>query len=180
MSPSSPRPAAGRRAFTLVELLVVIAIIGVLVALLLPAVQAAREAARRMQCQNNERQIGIALHNYHDTFLIFPINYRPRGTTFQTDYSTWSWMQGILPFVEQGNLNSNLTPAAAMAATGNTLASETAIKTYLCPSDGLTRAGKINNRSDGNATNFTQRFIGATNYKASSGAAWNQTFVNNF
>jgi prepilin-type N-terminal cleavage/methylation domain-containing protein/prepilin-type processing-associated H-X9-DG protein len=179
MSPSSPRAASRLRAFTLVELLVVIAIIGVLVALLLPAVQAAREAARRMQCSNNERQIGVALHNYHDTYQVFPINYRPNGETFQANYSTWSWMQGILPYVEQGNLYNNLVPAAPMALPGNTLAAETAIKTYLCPSDGLTRSGKIDKRSDGNvaAGTFQTRFMGATNYKACSGAAWNQTFV---
>jgi len=182
MSPTSPRPAR-LRAFTLVELLVVIAIIGVLVALLLPAVQAAREAARRMQCQNNLKQIGIGLHNYHDTFLIFPINYRPMGETFQANYATWSWMQGILPFVEQQNLYNTLTPGAPMALPGNFAASQTAIKTYLCPSDGLTQNGKINRRSDGNAAiggiAFRDRFMGANNYKACSGAAWNQTFVVN-
>src|SRR5687767_9977882 len=102
-----------RRGFTLVELLVVIAIIGVLVALLLPAVQAAREAARRMQCGNNMKQIGLGLQNYHDTFLSLPYGARaryvagspnplPQGQT--SILPGPSWYVGILPFCEQKNL----------------------------------------------------------------------------
>ena len=90
-----------RRAFTLVELLVVIAIIGILIALLLPAVQAAREAARRAQCTNNLKQIGIGLHNYHDSFKVFPptiirANY---GETEPSQGTVWSGF--ILPYIEQ-------------------------------------------------------------------------------
>lgn len=87
-----------RRGFTLVELLVVIAIIGVLVALLLPAVQQAREAARRMQCTNNQKQLGLAMHNYHDTYGKFPM----AGLRMR---QTYSWTMNILPFIEQGALH---------------------------------------------------------------------------
>lgn len=96
------RPKAAA-AFTLVELLVVIAIIGILVALLLPAVQAAREAARRMQCTNNQKQLGIALHNYHDTYKTFVP--RKQGTTGCSDTNCnrgrASGFIGLLPFIEQ-------------------------------------------------------------------------------
>lgn len=97
------------KAFTLVELLVVIAIIGVLVALLLPAVQAAREAARRMQCSNNLKQLGIALHNYHDTILTFPpggfdCNNSTVAQNRDTNGNGLSWNVMILPFMELGSL----------------------------------------------------------------------------
>src|SRR6478736_3371474 len=91
-----------RSAFTLVELLVVIAIIGVLVALLLPAVQSAREAARRMSCQNNIKQIGIALHNHHDVKLTFPPGALNTGHNGTPVYTTWT--VEILPFMEQQSL----------------------------------------------------------------------------
>jgi prepilin-type N-terminal cleavage/methylation domain-containing protein/prepilin-type processing-associated H-X9-DG protein len=165
--PSPHRNLVRRRAaFTLVELLVVIAIIGVLVALLLPAVQAAREASRRSQCSNNLRQLAIAMHNYHDVQLAFPINYRPVAG------GTYSWMQAILPFIEQANLYQQITIGGTVSLANNTQVANTPIKTFRCPSDGLTRNGMMNNASDGGGTKAV------TNYKASCGAAWTWVIVN--
>jgi len=92
-----------RRAFTLIELLVVIAIIAVLIALLLPAVQQAREAARRTQCKNQLKQIGLALHNYHDVYTTFPLGTFPaQGNTATYQFGNWKWR--ILPYLDQANL----------------------------------------------------------------------------
>ncbi len=90
-----------RVGFTLVELLVVIAIIGVLVALLLPAVQAAREAARRTQCTNNLKQLGLALHNYHDTHRVFPLGVLQSNLGSEFAYPRLTWAIHLYPYLEQ-------------------------------------------------------------------------------
>lgn len=130
------------RGFTLVELLVVIAIIGILVALLLPAIQAAREAARRSQCGNNMKQLGIALHNYHDTHGVFP-----PGVIANTLNSSMgapnafpgamSWMPLLLPFMEQAPLYEELLPwmstRNSMHFPSNIMNS--VVPSLMCPSD---------------------------------------------
>jgi prepilin-type N-terminal cleavage/methylation domain-containing protein len=126
--------------FTLVELLVVIAIIGILIALLLPAVQQAREAAKRSQCKNNLKQIGLALHNYHDTFKCFPpgkLNSPTPGQTWPTfagpHYTNWAI--AILPYVEQGALYEMYDQNETNTSAANQAVNQTHVDVYNCPSD---------------------------------------------
>lgn len=125
----------GRPAFTLIELLVVIAIIGVMVALLLPAVQAAREAARRMSCQNNLKQITLAVHNYAGTFRRYPPSYMiaPGATT--RGGGAWSIHARLLPFLEQSNINQQIDYSLPYTHPINAGIAILRVDTYLCPSE---------------------------------------------
>ncbi len=134
---------AVREGFTLIELLVVIAIIAVLIALLLPAVQAAREAARRAACVNNLKQMGIALHNYHDEVLAFPPGYiaASRFIDGETDTAPgWSWASMILPALDQAPLYAALNVLLPVQALANTTGTSVLLSTYLCPSDSAATA----------------------------------------
>lgn len=123
----------GRRGFTLVELLVVIAIIGVLVALLLPAVQAAREAARRMSCGNNMKQIGLAVHNFENTYT-----HLPRAKFVQPLQPSGSAPTGfsiqIMPFMEQGNIYDRYNLNESYAGPNNQIVIKSKVPSFLCPS----------------------------------------------
>jgi prepilin-type N-terminal cleavage/methylation domain-containing protein/prepilin-type processing-associated H-X9-DG protein len=129
---------ARRTAFTLVELLVVIAIIGTLIALLLPAIQSAREAARRLQCNNNLKQIGLALHAYHNSYNQFPSGYRSTvGSNGLADDKGpgWGWAAYILPFMEETSLFGEIHFDKDIRDSTNAIARMTSVRTYLCASD---------------------------------------------
>lgn len=151
-----------RRAFTLVELLVVIAIIGVLVALLLPAVQAAREAARRMQCSNNLKQINLAIHNYHDTHLALP----PSRSSFTNSEgkSTLNGLQTlILPFMEQGNVENIYDYSKGWDHASNQPAVNVRMPFYLCPSSPNTDQ-KVKLSDVSSATQYPSGTASVNNY----------------
>jgi prepilin-type N-terminal cleavage/methylation domain-containing protein/prepilin-type processing-associated H-X9-DG protein len=131
--------SARKRGFTLIELLVVIAIIAVLIALLLPAVQQAREAARRTQCKNNMKQMGLAIANYESTFKVYPSSgegYSPAaaGTVFfpQSHFTL------ILPYIDQTTVFQGMTQGLYYSETANVAAAQTKISAYLCPSNAST------------------------------------------
>lgn len=122
------------RGFTLIELLVVIAIIAVLIALLLPAVQQAREAARRTQCRNNLKQIGLALHNYESSNGCLPPGY-VAGAVATTTTPGWGWTSMILPQLDQAPLFNAINFSLPIENAANAMAARTALTAMICPSD---------------------------------------------
>ena len=130
-------PQQNKRGFTLIELLVVIAIIAILIALLLPAVQQAREAARRSECKNNLKQIGLALHNYHDTHRILPPGFNVDLVVANTATGNGGlgWSGSILPGLDQTNVYNTLDFKATWASGDNEKACATYLSVYRCPSD---------------------------------------------
>ncbi len=155
MNPARRR-AAGR-GFTLVELLVVITIIGILIALLLPAVQAAREAARRLQCQNNLKQLGLALQNYHAAVKAFPpaMNIPAGQAPESTVQWKLNWAIAILPYIEQQPLYDSFNLALPISDASNRTQRGTRLSIMLCPSDTgrntfFSRSGEGDNWARGN------------------------------
>jgi len=185
-------PRLYRRAFTLIELLVVIAIIAVLIALLLPAVQQAREAARRTQCKNNMHQLGLALHNYHDVFGYFPLNtmgrgdsgpssfWNPNNVTLPTTWGAVGWIARTLPYLDQAPMYNQIDfvgtydangggIVGAMAPAANIAVRRQVLPALLCPSNPQPR--KLPNRGGYRDDHWEEEQLdgGRTDYVGSIG-----------
>ncbi|MCA9088421.1 MAG: DUF1559 domain-containing protein [Planctomycetaceae bacterium] len=144
-----------RTGFTLIELLVVIAIIAILIALLLPAVQQAREAARRSQCKNNLKQIGLAMHNYHDTHSIFPKGiFELRTGSPQDSYRGFSAYAMILPYIDQAPLYGLIDFSRLTDSSPNAALAKNVIATLLCPSDFQYQPSSTDVRYNGSGVNY--------------------------
>src|SRR5947209_4366805 len=127
-----------RRAFTLIELLVVIAIIAVLIGLLLPAVQKVREASNLISCKNNLKQIGLAMHHYHDSRGTFPVGYYDPTPWPQTDNGPgWGWGAYLLPYLEQADLHSQINFKLDVGDPANAGIRATSLGIFVCPSEPL-------------------------------------------
>jgi prepilin-type N-terminal cleavage/methylation domain-containing protein len=162
-----------RHGFTLIELLVVIAIIGILIGLLLPAVQRVREAAAKTQCSNNLKQLALAVHNYHGIYGTFPEDTR---YTYDPTAPNWSWLAHILPMIEQDNLYkaANIGGSPPNAINQSLPQIATRVKTFLCPSDPFATQGPVSYPSnyDMNDPVLGPLTYEVTCYRANMGANW--------
>lgn len=168
-----------RRAFTLIELLVVIAIIAVLIALLLPAVQQAREAARRTQCKNHLKQFGLAMHNYHDTFNMLPINRYDAGLTNGYRGNNLCVFMGLLPYIDQAPLFNGIDFMSAnltLVVVNGKRVCDYHIPGFTCPSD---PGGTENDPTTGAARSSYAPSIGSQQLQSNAGcnlATWAGTY----
>jgi len=146
----------------------VIAIIAILIGLLLPAVQKVREAAARMSCSNNLKQLGIACHSFHDAQGWLPNNVSPNAFGYDINGYSWSWLAMVLPYIEQQNLFfqsfKNMSSPPSFAGSGPVYSTQ--VKTYLCPSDGSSTSARTDRANTGGYA------CGSTNYKGVCGSNW--------
>ena len=184
MSQKTLQPTGRSRGFTLIELLVVIAIIAILIALLLPAVQQAREAARRTQCKNNLKQIGLAIHNYHDVHNCFPMGHQHVGhfdgnLTDGDGGSGFAWSYFILPYIDQAPLynqfnasfpvSNDTFPQSNGTAGSNRLLAATTLTAFRCPSEPMPETAN----SGGAGLTGSIRPHATASYKGSAGSFQN-------
>src|SRR5579862_6324711 len=173
-----PRPQARpRRAFTLIELLVVIAIIAVLLGLLVPAVQNVRETAARLNCANNLKQIGLALHSYHDSHMCFPPGYvdgntDPNSTPDNDVGPGWGWASYLLPHLDQINVYNQINFNQPVGAGVNAQISQRPLTIFQCPSDPYQQAFPVYDSS------FTNPIatVAHSNYLGCNG--WEECYFN--